>query len=246
VSDIAKKAAVNRSTAYVLLDMLAKRGLVSISERGGIRVYSPAPAERFVQMAESSLNKWNSLRALGQELLVEFKKESHSAGSKPAAQLFSGVEGIKTAYAAFLTPRETVRSYSNLSAIEEALPGFLSEYRRRQAASRVRARIVAPDTPQNRKVIAADARGRCEYFLAPSRDYTSDFIISGNKVAFISFDDPSVLLVENAAFAALQKALFDALMNEAQRWNVKPEDKKTLPQRRQAVLAKASKRFFSV
>ena len=33
VSDIAKKARVIRSTAYVVLDSLAKRGLVSATER---------------------------------------------------------------------------------------------------------------------------------------------------------------------------------------------------------------------
>ena len=46
VSDVAKKSQINRSTAYVLLESLAKHGLVSISERKNVRLYTPAPPER--------------------------------------------------------------------------------------------------------------------------------------------------------------------------------------------------------
>lgn len=246
VSDIAKKSGINRSTAYVLLDALAKRGLVSISERGGIRVFSPAPAERFVQMAESSLEKWSSLATLGQELLMEFKKESRGAEVKPTVQFFEGAEGIKTSYEMMLIPKELSRSYSALSVTQDALPDFFSIYRKRQTTKGVRARTVVPDTPRNREIMTNDAESFSEYFLAPSDGYASDFLISGNRVAFISLTEPSAFVVEDAAFAALQKTLFDAFLTKARCWNVRPEEKKRKSQKRHPMLVKAEKRFFSV
>lgn len=246
VSDIAKKSGINRSTAYVLLDALTKRGLVSISELGGIRVYSPAPAERFVQMAESSLKKWNSLVEMGRELLVEFKKESRGTPPKPTVRLFEGVEGIKTAYETILLSKELVCSYSALSVIQETLPDFFVNYRMRKIAKGIRARTIVPDTSRNRELITDDTRDSCEYFLVPSSGYSSDFILSGNKVVFISFDEPFALIVDSATFSRLQKVLFDAFLMQARRWNVKPEVKKTKSQKKHPALMKATKRFFSV
>lgn len=246
VSEIAKKSGTNRSTAYVLLGALARRGLVSVSERRGIRAYSPAPAERFVQMAESSLAKWSSLVETSRELVGEFKKESRKTPSKPAVQLFEGIEGIKTAYEMLLIPKELSRSYTAMSAVQETLPDFFLHYRKQQATKGIRVRTVVPDTPHNREIIATDTRENCEYFLVPSHEYTSDFVVSANKVAFISFSEPSALVIENAAFATLQKTLFDELLTQARRYNIKPEVKKSRSTRKHPALVKATRRFFSV
>lgn len=246
VSDIAKKSGINRSTAYVLLGALAKQGLASISERGGTRVYSPTPAERFVQMAESSLAKWSSLVETSRELLSEFKKQSHGKESKPAVHCFEGMEGVKTAYEIMLIPKEVSRSYSAISVLQGAFPDFFPDYRRRQVAKGVRARIAAPDTPLNREIIANDTHEHREYFLTPSDGYESDLLISGNKVAAISLSEPSAFIVEDTAFANLQKTLFDAFLNQARRWNVKPDAKeKQKGLRKYPALVKATRRFFS-
>ena len=197
-------------------------------------------------MAETSLAKWNSLVAVSRELLVEFKKEPRETSSKPAVQLFEGTEGIKTAYEMLLIPKELSHSYSALGAMQEALPDFFQDYRKRQTAKGIRVRVIVPDMSRNREIIATDTRDTCEYFLVPSGDYASDFLISGNKVAFISFDEPSALLIENTGFAALQKTLFDAFLTNARRWNVKSETKeKSKGYRKQPALIKATKRFFS-
>lgn len=246
VSDIARKSGINRSTVYVLLDALAKRGLVSISERGGIRVYSPAPAERLVQMAEDSLAKWSSLAETGRELLKEFEKQPRGTKSKPAVQLFEGVEGIKTVYKMMLIPKEAMHSYSALSVMQEALPDFFTNYRKHRATKGIRARTVVPDTPRNREIIISDTGKSDEYFLTPSGDYASDFVISGDEVAFISFDEPSAFIIENAAFAAIQKVLFDALLTQTRRFNVKPETMKAKSTGKHRALVKATHRFFSI
>jgi len=246
VSDIAKKSGINRSTAYVLLGALAKRGLVSVRESSGVRIYSPAPAERFIQIAESSLTKWNYLVEVGRELLAEFKNESRVAPSKPTMQLFEGTEGIKTAYDTLLTSKESVFSYSALNAIQETLPDFFMDYRKRQTVKSIRARTIVPDTSLNHKIIENDSENSCEYFLAPPSDYSSDFIITRNKVAFISPAELSALIVENTAFANLQKTMFDAFLTQTKRWNVKSETKeKSKGYRKHPALVKATKRFFS-
>ena len=61
VSDVAKKSRINRSTSYVLLEALAEKGLVSISEQKNVRLYTPAPPERLIQLLEESVKKYTEL-----------------------------------------------------------------------------------------------------------------------------------------------------------------------------------------
>ena len=49
VSDVAKKSQVNRSTAYILLDLLVQRGFVSISEKNKVKLFSITPPENLIQ-----------------------------------------------------------------------------------------------------------------------------------------------------------------------------------------------------
>lgn len=245
-STIARNSGINRSTAYVLLESLARRGLVRALERGGVRAYSPASAERFVEMAESSLAKSSSLVEASRELLAEFKKESRETPAKPTIQFFAGTEGIKTAYEVLLTPKESIFSYSALNMMYETLPDFFPDYRRRQVTKNIRVRTVATDTPLNRKIIANDNESSCEYFLAQASNSASDFIITRSKVAFVSFTELSSFIIEDAAFATLHKTMFDTLLTQTRRFNVKPETMKAKSHGKHRALVKATRRFFSV
>jgi sugar-specific transcriptional regulator TrmB len=94
VSDIAKKSSTNRSTAYVLLESLVHRGLVSISEKGGIKLYTPAPPDRLVQYLEESVKKYTELIGIAHTVLPELKSMYVGVGPKPRVQFFEGLEGI--------------------------------------------------------------------------------------------------------------------------------------------------------
>lgn len=113
VSGIAKRAAINRSTAYVILDLLAKRGLVSFAERRGVRLYNAASPEHLVQYLEKSAKKYANLAGVVKKAMPELKslqKAGQAIQSRPKVQLFEGQEGIKTVYEETLASLEGIRS----------------------------------------------------------------------------------------------------------------------------------------
>lgn len=57
VNEVAKKAGVNRSSAYVVLENLAKKGLVGISGNNIKTRYIAASPETLLHLAEEQLNK---------------------------------------------------------------------------------------------------------------------------------------------------------------------------------------------
>src|SRR3989344_5674300 len=73
VSDIAKKAGINRSTTYVILDSLAKRGLVNTVERRGGKTYTSVPAERLIKDLEKTAEQYAKLAGTAKELLPKIK-----------------------------------------------------------------------------------------------------------------------------------------------------------------------------
>jgi sugar-specific transcriptional regulator TrmB len=101
VSDVAKKAGINRSTTYVILDALSKRGLVSITERRGVKVYNPISPEQLVRYLKNTANQYNELAQVAEELLPKLKFENIKEEAVPKIQIFEGKEGIKTVMSEF-------------------------------------------------------------------------------------------------------------------------------------------------
>ena len=114
VSDVAKRANINRSTTYIILDSLAERGLVSTSENQNIKFFSVTPPERLLQYMQDLVKKNTELVGLAHNLLPELKSLYIGVGPKPRVQFFEGTEGLKTAYEDTLTSKETIRAYASI------------------------------------------------------------------------------------------------------------------------------------
>lgn len=96
VQDLAKKARVNRATAYLLLDALALRGLVSTFVKSKKRSFVAESPERFLallrtQRDELDLRETEFSKVLPQ-LLALFNRES----VRPQVRYFEGKEGLLT------------------------------------------------------------------------------------------------------------------------------------------------------
>lgn len=209
VSDVSKKAQTNRSTAYVLLESLAKHGLVSISERRNVRLYAPAPPERILQLAEEAVRKYTELVGVGHSLLPELKSMYVGGGPKPKVQFFEGAEGIKTAYEDTLTSKETIRAYASIENMHSALPNYFPEYYKRRSFKKIHIRAIFPDTPEARERIKYNKEEDRTTFLVPKEFYafSPEINIYDNKIVFMSLVEKFALIIESTELAdALKKA----------------------------------------
>jgi sugar-specific transcriptional regulator TrmB len=99
VSDVAEKANINRSTTYVVLDALAKRGLVTDTERSGVKLFSAGSAEDLVLYLERASDHFDVLAKQARRLLPSFKRIAKTQ-SEPE---------IGSAYGAALSSLERLR-----------------------------------------------------------------------------------------------------------------------------------------
>ena len=61
VSDIAKKAGINRSTTYVIIEALIEQGLVNTSEENKVKRYTATPPSNLIRTIEETIEKQNEL-----------------------------------------------------------------------------------------------------------------------------------------------------------------------------------------
>lgn len=122
VSDIAKRAAVKRSTAYVILDALSGRGMVSTSSRRGVKLYQAAPVERLVQHMDGMAKRYAVYARAARKLVPELKRSVAPRVATPRVQLFEGPEGIKTVYGETLSSLEKIRAHASVASAGQRAP----------------------------------------------------------------------------------------------------------------------------
>lgn len=92
VSDIAQKARLNRSTTYVILGSLTKRGLVDSTDRRGIKLFAPLPPKKLVEQLEASAKQQVANAKAARELLAHINIAEPAKTAEPRLHFFNSPE----------------------------------------------------------------------------------------------------------------------------------------------------------
>ncbi len=221
VRDIAKAAKLNRSTAYVLLESLTNRGLVSTIVENKIKKYSAAAPERLHTYVSEQAKESASLVGLANNIMPELKSLYTGVGPKPKIQFFEGVEGLKTAYEDTLTSSETIRAYASIKDMHDALGDYFPDYYHRRATRGINIRALLPDTPESRERVSHNKEEAREAYLVPKETFAfnSEINIYDNKVVFMSLLEKFALIIESHELVDIFKKVFELAWQEAKRIN---------------------------
>ncbi len=94
VIDIAKKTNINRTTIYIVLESLEKKGLVTETTVGKKTHYQAEPPERletYVQRQKVTLDEYSKRLV---DVIPQIKSIQRETGVKPIVKLYEGKEGI--------------------------------------------------------------------------------------------------------------------------------------------------------
>lgn len=221
VSDVAKKAEINRSTAYVLLESLAEKGFVSVSEKNNVKNFSVTPIESIAQYLSGLARQYTTMAKIASDMAPELKSLYLSAIPKSRVKFFQGAEGLKMAYEDTLTSKETIRAFAEVGNMYDALPGYFPEYYKRRARRNIYVRVIAPDTLEVKERIKHDKAEKRESLLVPKEKYSfsPEINIYDNKIIFISCVEKFSLIIESQELADAFKKIFEISWQEARRLN---------------------------
>jgi sugar-specific transcriptional regulator TrmB len=94
VLDLSKKTKLNRSTTYVILESLAKKGLVTETTVGKKTHYQAEPPERLETYVEQRKIMLDEQSKKLKDVIPQIKSVQREGGEKPIVKLFEGKDGI--------------------------------------------------------------------------------------------------------------------------------------------------------
>ncbi len=95
VQDIAKKAGINRTTTYVMLEGLKRHGLVSTFEKGKKTLFSAENPEQLVEILTRQSQVINAKKSKLEESLPRLLAIFNSTGDKPRVRFLEGEEPMR-------------------------------------------------------------------------------------------------------------------------------------------------------
>jgi len=141
VSQITRKAGLNRTTGYDILDSLVSKGLVSVSGKEPLQEYLAESPDHLLRVLMEEANKLKR-RILKIKKIIPELKSMHNVRGRPKVRFYEGVEGLKDVYEDTLTSCESIRAYANVNEMHQALIGYFPKYYERRAGKEYSKRII--------------------------------------------------------------------------------------------------------
>lgn len=210
-SDIAKKAGLKRSTAYVILDSLAGRGLTSMVERRGVQLYSAAPPEQLVQYLKDMSSRYAGFADAAKELIPELPSSSHAKNAPaPKVHFFKGGAGMKTVYEDTLASLEEIRVHAAFAH------GKVADAAAPHKKPSIKMQIVFPESSGKAKEAAyqKDALRKAVIASREKSGVSSEINVYDDRVVFISTAEDFALVIESRELADVLRKTFTTSSQE--------------------------------
>jgi len=210
VSEISRKAGVNRTTGYVILDSLVKKGLASISGKEPKQEYMAEPPENLLKYFNEESKKQRFIvdeitRALPE--LASF----YNAGDRPRVRFYEGLDGLKQVYEDTLTAKNGIVAYATFDDMHKTLPGYFPGYYKRRAAKGIHARGIAPATPLAKERLKMGNEEARDLALVPVDKYnfSPEIDIYDNKIMIASWKEKLGIIIESNEIADAMRKIFE-------------------------------------
>ncbi len=210
VTQITRKAGLNRTTGYDILDGLVNKGLVSISGKEPKEEYAAESPDRLIAFLEKEkTEKENHLKQI-KAFLPEIKS-LHNVTLRPRVRFYEGIQGLKDVYEDTLTSHEEIKAYANVNEMHQALTGYFPKYYERRAGKGISIRAIIPDSPIGKNRAGKDKEEMRESALVPVEKYnfSPEINIYDNKVMIASWREKLGIIIESAEIADAMKKIYE-------------------------------------
>jgi len=217
VSQISRKAGINRTTGYDILSSLTSEGLVEISGKEPKQEYvaeSPDNLLKLLDKKTESLNKKIlELEAKTQKAkaFVPLLKTIQKVGDRSTVKFYEGVEGLKQVYEDTLTSHEKIRAFATVEYMHDTLGNYFPAYYKRRAGKGIAIKTILPNTPLSAERATHDKEEARESTLVPADRFTfsPEINIYDNKTMIASWREKLGIIIESAEIADAMKKIFE-------------------------------------
>ena len=218
VSQISRRANINRTTGYDILDSLSAKGLVIASGKEPKQEYSAESPENLSRFISEEIKVRHEALKKTEEIIPELKS-IHNMTDRSRVRFYEGVEGLIEVYEDTLTSHEPIRAYATVDDMHKGLPNYFPKYYKRRAGNGIHIRAIIPDTEIGRERRSLDKEEMRESALVPADKFyfSPEINIYDNKVMIASWREKLGVIIESAEIADAMKKIYELAWAEAKR-----------------------------
>jgi sugar-specific transcriptional regulator TrmB len=223
VSIVAKRAGVNRTTAYDLLDSLEKRGLIISKITKKHRTFEALPPSKLIAYLKEESEKFSRLAKESENLLPELNTHYRTQTGRPRVYFYEGEEGLIRVYEETLTSSEEILAYASDQANQEAVPWYFPQYYKRRAAKKIPIRALFPDTPKDRERHKLDRAELRRSRLLPKEilNFSPEINFFDNKIMIADWKEKLGIIIESEEIVKVFKQTFELAWEAAGKYHKK-------------------------
>jgi sugar-specific transcriptional regulator TrmB len=210
VTEISRKAGINRTTGYDILNSLTSKGVVSVSGK--------EPKQEYAAESPESITAY--LKRENQKIIENIKKSEeithdlsllHAFKNRPKIRFYEGLEGLEHVYEDTLTSKETILAYASVEDVHATLPNYFPNYYKRRAKKGISIRAIFPKTAEALELVKHNEEEKRETVLVPADkfNFSPEINIYDNKVMIASWREKLGIIIESEEIADAMKKTFE-------------------------------------
>ncbi len=222
VSEITRKANLNRTTGYDVLDGLVNKGLASVSGKEPKQEYVAESPDKIEILLKNKLAQDEEHLERIKSVIPELKS-IHNVTGRPKVRFYEGTSGLIEVYEDTLTSHETILAYATVDDMHRALPKYFTEYYKRRADKGITIKAIIPKTEIGKERASHDKEEMRETALIPPDKYyfSPEINIYDDKVMIASWREKLGIIIESAEIADAMKKIHELAWAEAKRLDKK-------------------------
>ena len=218
VTQISRKASINRPTGYHVLASLEAKELVKVSSKEPKQEYVAESPDQIEKMLVKKIENDQACMQEAQKIIPELKF-MHNVADRSKVLFYEGKEGLQKVYEDTLSSHEAIRAYASVEDVHKALPGYFPDYYKRRAKKGIAIRAIFTDNAEGRELAKNDIKElRESIFVSEEKfGFHPEINIYDNKVMIASWREKLGIIIESAETADAMKKIYELAWAEAKR-----------------------------
>ena len=218
VTQISRKAGINRPTGYHILSGLESKEAVKTSGKEPKQDYVVESPDQIEKLLLKKIENDGAYIREARKIIPELKS-MHNVADRPKVLFYEGREGLEKVYEDTLTSTEPIRAYASVGDMHTGLPGYFPKYYKRRAGKGIAIRAIIPDTEAGRERKTFDGEEKRETALVPKDSFyfSPEINIYDNKVMIASWKEKLGIIIESTEIADSMKKIYELAWAEAKR-----------------------------
>ena len=217
VQQLANRTQIRRTTVYIQLASLAKKGFMSKVEKDGKIYFAAETPESLLGLFQKQIEAAKKTRVQFKKILPKLKILAETAENKPRIRFFEDKEGITNIHKDILKSRGSMEEFISIDPDKLLFPFQAGDHRTRIAKKYKKIRVIytSPQGP-----VFPKKEGPREARSIPFERFSFDgeIVIYGGKVVLLTAGAKKIgVIIEHRSIADLMRNLFELAWQEAGR-----------------------------